>query len=217
MRGCRATGEVHIGDKWSHCPSTGIDSVRLKGGGARCISKNVVDQYIPWTRGRTIRSARKAAADGKVEQNIERMVVYPLLTCRDIGRGNGEEWLRPIVPVKLHPVLRPDDAIGVIGAIVNPAAVGEGKASADPVRSGISGTANRTRCGRGRILPPPLHDVLLTAGRPADADGANVAAQHPECRPAASRWNQLHPSFHSSILKFVFPCSVHPARRTWSA
>src|SRR5690242_9720931 len=131
------------------------------------------------------------------------MVEYPLVTRRDVARGDGEKRLRPIVSVVLHFVLRPDDAVGVIAGIVNPAAVGESKSPADAVPSGISGTVNRRRCGRGRILRDPLHDVLFATGRPPY--GANVAAQHPECRPEAGGWNKLHPCFHSSKLKCMFP------------
>ncbi len=143
------------------------------------------------------------------------MVEYPLSTGRDVAWGHCKERLSPIVSVILHPVLRPNHSVGVIAAIINPAAIGESKSSPNAARSGIPGSVNRGRRGRRRILRDPLHDVLLTTGWPAH--GANVRAQHPECRPEASGWNELHSGFHSSELKIVSPRRAHASRGPCSA
>src|SRR5258708_22115845 len=124
------------------------------------------------------------------------MVKRPLSTSGDVAWGHSKERLSPIVSIILHPVLRPNDSIGVKGAIINPAAVGESKSSPNASCSGISRSVNRGGGSRRRIVRNPFHDVLLTTGWPAYA--ANVGAQHPECRPEASGGHEPYsflPSF----------------------
>src|SRR5882724_1485428 len=131
------------------------------------------------------------------------MVECPLRTSGDVAWGHSKERLSPIVSVILHPVLRPNDSIGVKDAIINPAAVRESKMSPNASCSGISRSVNRGGRGRGSELRNPFHDVLFTTGWPAYA--ANVGAQHPECRPEASSGNELHSCFHASELKLMSP------------
>src|SRR5260370_8573419 len=85
MCGGRTTGEVSVGIKGRHSRSTSIYCDGLRAGGARLIHAHIVTQYICRTRARSVRGPRKAASDGEVQQDIERMVEDPLRTCRDVA------------------------------------------------------------------------------------------------------------------------------------
>src|SRR5262249_23745162 len=118
-------------------PGAGIDA------GVGPVDANIVDKHRRRIGRRSVGESREAsAADREIHQDEERRVENPLAVDPWCRGSNGEKGMGEVIPVKLHLVLRPDDAVDVIAGIIDSGAVWERECSPNAAASGISGPVN---------------------------------------------------------------------------
>src|SRR5205823_2459770 len=113
----------------------------------------------------------------------------------NVRGGTNEGDVRRIVEVELHHVLRPDDSVGMEGG-VHALSVRKGESGAQAVPAVVGISMHRSGILAGTECRPVFHDVGLAALGPAD--GVNIVAQHPKCRPESRMGWKLDAGFEAS-------------------